>query len=95
MKTQVRPSHTKLPQPEPTPKFWLGINLHARRLKVGMTQDQLAKAANISVRSLWGIESAVPESNPELKTISALAKALDVEVAVLFKSRPGSELIEV
>jgi DNA-binding XRE family transcriptional regulator len=95
MKTLVRPSQIKLRQPSPTPAFWLGLNVHALRLKAGITQAQLAKAAHISVRSLWGIESAAPESNPELRTIAALAAALGTEVSVLFKARPETELVQV
>jgi DNA-binding XRE family transcriptional regulator len=95
MKTLTRPAVAKPIQPKPTPKFWLAINLHSRRKKLGLTQEQLAESAGISVRSLRDIENAVPESNPELKTITALADALEIEVGALFKHRPESELVDV
>lgn len=95
MKTLIRPTVARPVQPKPDAKFWLGINLHSRRKKKGMTQEALAKAANISARRLRDIENAVPESNPQLNTIAALAKALEVEIGALFKHRPESELVEV
>ncbi len=84
--------HMKLSHEE---KLVLGNNIVRGRRRKGMTQEQLATAAHTSVRSVWAIESVVPESNPELKTISALAAALKVEVADLFKTRPESELVEI
>jgi transcriptional regulator with XRE-family HTH domain len=95
MKTLARPALRRPPQPEPDPRFWLGVNLHSLRKKKGLTQEALAKLADISARRLRDIENAVPESNPQLNTLSALAEALDVDIAVFFKHLPASELIEV
>jgi transcriptional regulator with XRE-family HTH domain len=95
MKTLLRPSKQKLRQPEPNERFWLGVNLHRLRKERHLTQEQLAKAVDVSARRLRDIENAVPESNPGLNTIMALASALKVGVLELLG--PGSEqdLVEV
>ena len=57
---------------------------HLRRLRdeQGYTQEQLAHLAGIHVTYLSGIERGV--SNPSLRNLHALARALGVRVGNLF-----------
>jgi transcriptional regulator with XRE-family HTH domain len=91
MKTLTRPAPKRLVQPELTPNFWLGYNLQKLRRAKELTQEKLAKISKVSVRVLRDAETAVPGNNPELDTISKLARALGVEVAVLFKHDAKAE----
>lgn len=57
---------------------------HLRRLRdeQGYTQEQLAHRAGIHVTYLSGIERGI--SNPSLRSLRALARALNVRVGRLF-----------
>jgi transcriptional regulator with XRE-family HTH domain len=52
----------------------LGRNLKAARLCAGLTQQELATRAGIALAFLAQIESGI--SDPDLRTIGALAKAV-------------------
>lgn len=87
VKTLARPS-SKIPsQPMPTPLAWLGLNIRKNRRTLGLTQEELATKASVSARRLRDIENVVPDSNPRLSTLTAVATALGVDVASLFKHR--------
>jgi transcriptional regulator with XRE-family HTH domain len=73
--------------------FWIGGNVHARRQKAQMTQAHLAKAADISIRTLHNVENCVPHTNITVETLAALARALDTTPVALLK--PGKEYVAV
>ena len=79
----------------PGDAYWLGTNLHRLRKKRGLTQEKLAASAGITARRLRDIEDADADSNVMLATVSALAKALEVDVADLFKHRREASAVEV
>ncbi len=54
-----------------------------RRLKLGLTQEQVADAARIVPRHYQKLEAG--EVNFSLKTLIRMADALDCDVANLFK----------
>jgi transcriptional regulator with XRE-family HTH domain len=91
MKTLIRPSRAGMTPMVLTPQFWLGFNLQRLRRSREWTQEKLAKAAKVGVRTLRDIETATPGNNPELDTLVALAAALGVEVAALFHHDAKSE----
>lgn len=55
----------------------IGVKIKKWRKKRELTQDALARKANIPYTSLAKIESGVIE-NPSIKTVSKIAKGLDV-----------------
>ena len=59
----------------------LGRKLRALRNSLGMTQEQLAEGADISLKHLGEIERG--RGNPTLATLEALAKALHVTLSDL------------
>ena len=60
----------------------LGMNIKRRRLKVGLTQQQLAEKAGIGLNFLGKIEIAF--SKPSFDTIISIAKALNISLKDLF-----------
>ena len=60
-----------------------GKRLRYLRRDRDMTQEQLSELTDISVHFISRLETG--QSSPSLETIVKLAKALDVEVAELFK----------
>jgi len=60
----------------------LGKKILELRLKQNISQEQLAFEANVSRRQIGRIERG--EINPGIATIFSIAKALDVQVKVLF-----------
>jgi transcriptional regulator with XRE-family HTH domain len=67
----------------------LGRRIQLLRKEKGLTQEQLAEAANLSVDAISGIERAT--FSPSLKTIEKLASALGVYAEVIFKPLPTDE----
>ena len=65
----------------PGPANQLGRKLRALRNSFGMTQEQLAEGADISLKHLGEIERG--RGNPTLATLEALAKALHVTLSDL------------
>lgn len=63
------------PLPESAAKS-LAIALRARREAAGLTQEDLASSAQVSVQAVRRIEAAT--ANPTLGTLYAVAKALDI-----------------
>ena len=70
----------------PDDTLWIALNLFYRRRALGLTQGKLAKKAGVSFRRYQSIETAAT-ANVTVKTLGALAKALDIEVRDLFKPR--------
>ena len=70
----------------PDNSVWIALNLFHKRRSAGLTQGQLAKKASVSFRRYQSIETAAT-ANVTVKTLEALAKALDMEVRDLFKPR--------
>jgi transcriptional regulator with XRE-family HTH domain len=52
------------------------------RLEAGITQNQLAFEANISLSQIARIETA--RINPTLSTVFSIARALDIPLSVMF-----------
>ena len=67
----------------------LGRKLRALRHSFGLTQEQLAEEADISLKHLGEIERG--RGNPTLTTLEALAKALHVTVSDLTAHGDGLE----
>lgn len=55
------------------------------REKKGLSQEKLARLANVSNNTMVNIESG-KQTNPTIETVSKIAKALDVEIEELLKS---------
>jgi transcriptional regulator with XRE-family HTH domain len=64
--------------------FSLSDRLVYLRQRRNLTQIELAKAANISQSTIAQLESGKKE--PSLSTLTKLAKALDVHIAIFFSS---------
>ena len=62
----------------------LGRNIKYYRSKLGMTQEELAQKADINRSYLAGLERG--RRNTTIKTLEALAKALDVSPMDLLES---------
>lgn len=62
----------------------IGDKIKAWRKKKGLTQDALAKKADIPYTTLAKIESDVIE-NPSLQTITKIAKGLEISLDDLVK----------
>lgn len=65
-----------------TTKQLLGARIKELRKNRGMTQDQLAERVDLATRYISLIE--VGRSSPSLETIENIARALEVELKVLF-----------
>jgi transcriptional regulator with XRE-family HTH domain len=59
-----------------------GRQVRKHRLLLGISQERLAHLAGLDRTYIGGIERG--ERNPSLRNISKIAKALDVEMGVLF-----------
>jgi len=62
----------------------IGDNIKKIRRKTGLTQDGLARKADIPYTTLTKIESNVVKK-PSVQTIAKLAKALGVDIEQLIK----------
>jgi transcriptional regulator with XRE-family HTH domain len=64
---------------------WSGVSrrIRARRTELGLSQQEAASRAGISVRVAAKYETEIPPSGPELATLEKLARALDVSPAWL------------
>ena len=62
----------------------IGDNIKKIRKKKGLTQDGLAKKADIPYTTLTKLESNVVKK-PSIQTISKISKALKVKMEVLIK----------
>lgn len=60
-----------------------GRRLREIRLERGMTQERLAEAANVERKLIYRTELAV--TSPSLDHVFAIAEALEVEPAELFR----------
>lgn len=70
----------------PDVSVWIALNLFHKRRKAGWTQGQLARKAGVSFRRYQSIETAATD-NVTIQTLSALAKALSIDIRDLFKPR--------
>lgn len=70
----------------PDVSVWIALNLFHKRRAAGLTQGQLARKAGVSFRRYQDIETAATD-NVTVKTMSALAKALGMDIRDLFKPR--------
>ncbi len=61
-------------------RIYFSRRLRELRTNAGMTQEQLAKKANISVKYLQNLESHDPK-NPTLFVLDKLATALNISIA--------------
>jgi transcriptional regulator with XRE-family HTH domain len=73
----TRPRTRPTPQPA-LPQF--RVNVRAARVAAGLTQEQLAHATGVVLRTVAGWESGETEQ-PEGQNLRALAKALDKDPA--------------
>ena len=71
----------------------LGTQIRNRRKTLGLTQEDLAEAAGLSVNFIGRIE--IGEKTPSLGTITCLAKVLNVEASDLFEREHVKWLDEV
>lgn len=64
---------------------WSGVSrrIRARRTELGISQQEAASRAGISVRVAAKYETEIPPSGPDLATLEKLARALDVSPAWL------------
>lgn len=76
---------TVIQNPEPI-EFRFGARVHALRIERRLSQDALASRAQVHRNYISEMERG--KRNVSLRIIERIAKALDVEIAVLF---PGGE----
>ena len=69
----------------------VGFIVKSKRELVGLSQNQLAKKANISQATLSALESET--KNPSVETVFMLADALDCSVAELLGEAPADATI--
>lgn len=77
------PKHRRA-MPDPLDVF--AANLRRLRLQRGLSQERLAHSADLNMTHVAKIERS--EREPGVRTVSKLAKALDVSVAELFDGLP-------
>lgn len=61
--------------------FSLAKFIKEKRTEKGLTQEQLATAANIDYKHIQNIESRKRINDPKLSTLSKLADALNITVS--------------
>ncbi len=61
----------------------IGNLIRERRMMLGLTQQELADYAGMSLRMLVGLEN--DKANPSLKILEALASVLGMEVTLKIK----------
>jgi len=59
-------------------------NVRKARKKAGLSQDKLAREADVAYNTVVKIESG-ENKNPTIETLGSIAKALDVSVDELIK----------
>ncbi len=62
----------------------IGGNIKKMRAKLGLTQDDLSKKADVKYTTLTKVESGVV-NKPSVQTMAKIAKALDVNIEDLLK----------
>lgn len=62
----------------------IGTNIKTIRTKLGLTQDDLVKKANVKHTTLTKIESGVIKK-PGVQTVAKIAKALGITMEELLK----------
>ncbi len=67
----------------------LGVAVAKRRKRLGLDQRALAEIAGISVHALSNIETG--KGNPTLKTLSALADILGMEIRIEVRQAPAQD----
>ena len=67
-------------------------NLRRLRKKMGLSQEKLARLADISLNTLTKIESGFAKK-PTIQTVVKLAKALEVSLDELVKNREKADVI--
>jgi len=65
-------------------KYTLAENLRKLREKKGLSQDRLAKLADVANNTIIKIEQG-ENKNPTLETLKKIAKALEVSIDELIK----------
>lgn len=70
---------------DPLPQF--GSNLRKARLARGLSQERLAHLCGLNMTHVARIERA--EREPGIRTVSKLARGLDVRASVLFDGLEG------
>ena len=64
----------------------IGNNLRKLRKRKGLSQEKLARLANISLNTLTKIESGFAQK-PTIQTVVKLAKALGISIDELVKEK--------
>jgi DNA-binding XRE family transcriptional regulator len=75
---------------QPWGEQWIGPNVLAHRLRMGMTQTQLAEQVGITDRTIRAIETG--HGSCPARVLVALAVAFHVELGDLFKAAPPVEI---
>lgn len=68
----------------PSEKFTVGDNIKKYRNKLGISQDQLSKRANLAFHTIAKIEAG-STPNPTIDTVKKIADALGVSLDDLMK----------
>lgn len=62
----------------------IGKNIRELRQKMGISQDRLSKLADLSLNTVVKVESE-RNPNPTIKTLSRIAKSLNVKIDDLIR----------
>ncbi len=65
-------------------KITIGDKIKARRAKLGITQDTLARKSNVPYTTLTKLESNVI-TKPSIQTVEKIAKGLEIKIDNLIK----------
>ncbi len=68
-----------------------GKNITAARKRIGLTQSELARSAQISRQALFQIETGA--TLPRIDTALRIASALEMEVGLLFSNEPSADIL--
>lgn len=60
----------------------IGMNIRLRRIKKGISQEELADIAEIARSTMSIVERG--EKSPSLQTVAKIANALDIDIYKLF-----------
>jgi len=84
MDNNIIPTIKGYPKMDIVSRKIISKNLRAFREKLGLSQDQLARKANIPYSTYLKIESGYTP-NPSIQTVLNIAEALEVSLDVLIK----------
>lgn len=66
---------------------WVSNRIRGLRAKKGLTQQELAEAADLDYKSVQRLEGKSAKFYPKIHTLEKVAKAFDIRLSGFFKGR--------